>query len=302
MALQIPSSSLSSLANQGVQAIQHYNYAPENSRLDPITAQILKTQNPALEVMKQFENGAVQRMWEEQKKLPSATWLGNLMDWYLGWGIYYYRHTENIEKTQEKTQRDLLEYNEVNEKPCPDYAHNLPPAAHFNISASLDVYKYPNNSCSFIDSVEYHVKLITYNRHASDEIFCRVVSCVQKRFNSCQPACLPCINATGEERTNFLNDTEDYNIFQSKIDPRIYWLVTVNADDNLNRWKMNQNYQLFNPWVSECEDLALYKPPELGPYLSFFLPPAITLGALGVYILCRRKNNENEYMPLASSV
>ena len=78
-----------SLSQPALQTFHNYNPFSKNSNLDPITGQIIKTQDAALELMRQIENGTAGRMWEEQKKIPSATWLGDILDWFMGWGKYY---------------------------------------------------------------------------------------------------------------------------------------------------------------------------------------------------------------------
>lgn len=295
MSLQIATHSLSNVGHHPIQAYQNYNYAPVNSKLDPITEQIINTQDSALEVMKLIENGAAKRMWETQKKMPSVTWVGNFIDRLFGWGKYY-RSTEKID-----TSRDLLENEELSEEPCTYDPHRGPAIARFNITASLGVQKFPNSSCSFIDPIDYHVKVTSFFPYPPDYIVCKVVDCVRERFNLCQPACLPCINATDQERIDTLNNTHDYALFASKIDTGKLWLLNVYADSNLNAWKTDQIFKLFETTVGECEDLALYKPPDLGPYLSFFLPPTLVLGGIGLYILYRRKKTNTEYTSLVET-
>ena len=69
-----------SLSQPALQTFHNYNPFSKNSNLDPITGQIIKTQDAALELMRQIENGTAGRMWEEQKKIP----LRNMARRYIG--------------------------------------------------------------------------------------------------------------------------------------------------------------------------------------------------------------------------
>jgi hypothetical protein len=244
------------------------------SRLDPITSQIVKTQDAALEVMLQIESGAAAKFWEAQKKLPSVTWLGNLVDRVFGWGKYY------LSTGKIATSRDLLENEDLNEQPCTYDPPRAPAIARFNITTSLDVQKYPNNSCFFIDPIGYRVRLQAYMPNPPDNIVCKVVGCVIERLNLCQPACLPCLNATDQERIDTLNTTYSYTIFSAK------WLVQIYADSDLNAWKTDQIYLLFNETLQEC----IKQPNGNAIYALLIIPVAIG-GGIGMAVCLHKKRN-----------
>ena len=109
------SSSLASVASNPVpfSAI----IAQENNllqrKLDPIQAQMLKTNDPVLEVVHRIEDGTVKRFWEEQAKIPSTTWLGDLVDRIFGWGRFHESNqpaktTDNATQVPENSKRSVL--------------------------------------------------------------------------------------------------------------------------------------------------------------------------------------------------
>ena len=141
MSIQIVTHSLSTIGNNALQAYQNYNYAPLNSKLDPITEQIINTQDAALEAMKLIQNGAAKRMWEEQKKYPSVTWVGDLVPAV---------RMGNYRSAEDNTSRALLEKEDPSDPSCNYDPHRNPAIDRFNnITTSLESRNIPITAALF---------------------------------------------------------------------------------------------------------------------------------------------------------
>lgn len=304
MSLQISSVSPVNIGHQAIQPFQNYNPVPKDSSLDPITSQILKTQDAALEVMHLFENGTATRMWETQKKLPSATWLGNLVDWFLGWGKYHPESEKNegviSERGQKRANIHCPNINETNGNIIRDY-----------INTSYEMHNDPNNSCWQQDPKLYWTEFyqIIFKPVDSEDIICRIANCIRERLLACYPNCLPCQNATDLEREDLLNTSSSNYYFKSDFDPDLWWvyLIQTRNRDNyprLNAWKLAQIHKLFDATRQDCENQVLHPPtnPALNALYSLLIIPVAVAGGI-IFVVCKSKQaNKAAYAPLESAV
>ena len=294
MSVQIATHSLSRVNTQVIQP--YYHLATSDSSLDPITSQILKTKDAALEVMHRFENGAANRFWEEQKKWPSVTWLGDLVDRFLGWGRY---HPENEHKEstareaghrREEKRRSFISNESGQEANCTTLQ-----TAEMNITTSFDALKYPNNSCVYLSPDEYFVgvyKWLARDPKGPDDIICRVDRCVREFLQSCQPMCLPCSGATDQEKNATLNLTYSEIYFPARVEElqfSLLWEVAVRYKDNLNIWKYDQIVNLVNSTLLKCENEAVQKRGDIMPWVIFLTTTLILGGGLGIYVFIYKK-------------
>jgi hypothetical protein len=303
MSLQGSSNSLASLANPQISAIQNYNFTPSGSRLDSITEQILKTEDAALEVMKLIENGSVKRMWVEQKKLPSATWLGDRVDWLLGWGQY---HPESEKKAltsaEPKPKRALLDYR------CPNTNDTNSEIVRDYLNTSYEVQTYPNGSCSQLDPVVYWTEIfqIIFRPVSADDVICRIADCMRTRLQACYPTCLPCLNATDMEKNITVNTTQVLLWFKSDFDEDQSWVYLIQTSyrdnyPNLNAWKLDQILTLFNSTRKDCQNQVLHPPAnsDLNALYSLLIIPVALAGGV-IYVVYKRKQANPAYDSLES--
>ena len=294
MSLYISSLNPVPFVHQASQLVQTYHPVSSDSSLDPITAQIVKSHDAALEVMQQIENGAAARFWEAQKKLPSATWLGNLIDWFLGWGKY---HPES-EMAEPRQKRALMSYD------CPNIPYGDIVRAYIN--TSYEIQKYPNNSCLRLDPQNYWTQFypIIVKPVGSDDVICRIAACIKERLYACYPDCLPCQNATETEKNDMLNTTSDL-FWLSTFDKDLMWVYLVQTSiytpnrTTLNAWKLNQIYKLFNSTRLDCENQFLHPSALQGLYTLLIIPVAVAGGV--IYVACKRKQANPTYEQLESA-
>lgn len=293
MSLQIAATSLSNVGNPALQAYQNYYYAPVNPKLDPITEQILNTQDAALKVMQQIESGATARFWEAQKKLPSATWLGDLMDWFLGWGKYNERSVGSVTKREvlAKEQYSVDICGQTDRRFFLDYVNG-------DISTSFETHNNSNNSCSLIQPVPYQISVsqwIYRNISGPNDIACRIRNCFKDRM-ACLPFCWPCVNATDAQKNNFSDDIWDEYTFDWNLDNRITWDFFVVGKTKLNLWKIDIIFQLLNSTLTECEK-GLFTPEQSSSnskgYYALLIIPAVIGGGAGVAVWLHNKRNKN---------
>jgi hypothetical protein len=300
MSLQMAATSLSNVGNPALQAYQSYNYAPVNSKLDPITKQILNTHDAALEVMHQIESGATARFWEAQKKLPSATWLGDLMDWFLGWGKYH----PDSEKKVAGQKRAIMSYE------CPNVNHTNGDIVRDYINTSFEMHKYPNNSCLQLDSKLYWTQfyMIIFRPVGAEDPICRIADCIKERLEACYPTCLPCQNATEDEKDDMLNTTSSNYYFTADFDEHLWWVYLIQRsyrykNTTLNAWKLEQIHKLFNATRVDCENQILHTPanPAMQALYSLLIIPVAVAGGV-IFVVYKRKQANPAYESLESAV
>jgi hypothetical protein len=302
MSMQIISHTSST--TQSLQAIPNYNFVPPITKLDPITSKITKTYDAALAVMHQIESRAVARFWEGQKKQPSATWLGDLMDWFLGWGKHHPENKPKEEITSEMVKRAMLK-----DYRCPNSSGAI---VHDYLNTSYDVQTYPNQNCIQLNQELYWTEFfqLIWKPVGSEDPICRIADCIKESLKACYPICLPCRNATDEEKNNLLNYTSDLLWFKSTFDEDLGWVYLVETNyhspnrSNLNLWKLTQIYKLFNTTRLACENQILHPPaanPELQGLYSLLIIPVAVVGGV-IIVVCKHKKAAPSYEPLNSAV
>ncbi len=294
MSLQASSRSVLSVSHPFAQRVQNDNHALATKRLDPLTEQLVKTQDAALEVMHLIETGAVSKFWEEQKKVPSVSWLGNFIDKLMGWGTYF-----PTKHNKEAASRGLL--SEASEED-PNYCDPL--TSPINMTTSFDVQKFSNASCVFFNPMDYESILYASGPLVPDPnlLACKINRCIRAALLSCKPNCLPCINATDQERSDWLNTTRIGYPWRSRYVPNLNWLGEVKAKEKLNKWKTQQIFDFFENVIKECDKDVGEKKTDVTLYLAIFIPLATVLGGAGLYVFCRDKNTSEEKNPLNTQV
>ena len=281
-------------AQSNVYALQYVRSGSANNKLDPIVEQIaVKTEDSVLKVVKLYESGAVARFWEAQKKEPAATWLGNLLDRFLGWGNYY----PPAEKAA-AISRSLFENSDENEpKGCNETWRET---ATVNVTTAFDVQTYPNHTCAFVNLEEY-IGSIWKNAHyvpkGYEDIMCRIEECIKDNLEYCQPNCLPCQNATETERSKFWNGSWVVTTGGGKHIYGLLWYLDVQCKEDCNKWKTHQVFDMLFNTAWDCEAGALPKDNPLS--IGWYVLPIVACGAITIfYFICRPKPPNPDYIPL----
>jgi hypothetical protein len=231
-----------------LEAIQQLHFERHKKKLDPIQAEMIQGDHPAIKVANLIESGQARVFL---KAGPPVTWLGHLFDWL--WGIDH-------PKPAEQTRRSI--FNSGNEdKDSIDCDRRVVEVCTVNATTSFDAHQDSDNHCSFPNPKNYLVEVAWFGAsQPSKDVFCRMQSCVQRNIFLCSPACLPCESAEGHERTDQLYSRYDYKIFNSKYFKDRQWLINVfNAEEKIYTWKVSQVYKAFKGIIEQCEDNEDYK-------------------------------------------
>lgn len=235
---------------------------PVPKNIDPVSSQIaLHTDDPVLKVVSLYEKGVISRWWTEQKQEPSVTWLGNLVDKWMGWGNY----APATEKTTTLT-RALFENDD--EKLSDDCLKTYRLISDANISTSFEDLKFPNQSCQLLNAVDYRAVIFRdvdpAPTNEADKI-CQFDACIKNRFTACLPNCLPCENATEAERSEFYNGSFAILYFSNcKYIPGYRWNVEIYSSvPKANIWQSHRVLNLSLDIFKQCEDEVFPKASSL---------------------------------------
>ena len=183
---------------------------------------------------------------------------------------------------------------------------------HINISFAVQMH--PDNSCSQIDSEAYLTMMYQeiFRELKPNDIICRVADCIRARLLACYPICLPCQNATEEEKNSTIDAIWSAIWFPSSFDERMSWSYQVQTNSYterilINTWKVDQIFKFFNSTRLDCEDQVLH--PQIQPgikpafnllYSLLIIPVGIVSGT--IFVVCKLKQpNREGYAPIASA-
>jgi hypothetical protein len=250
-----------------------FKFHPVTSSANEIQAQIIKAEDPALKFINLIEEGSVKKAWEEQKKIPSATWLGELVDRIMGWGKYYNEITENSPPQLKRDIHadDIKKGCEIAARPIPFFKNdNFYFISVFsqNILTSLENEKHNNGSCSYNKPESYFAWLRFFyvkNKHTyifETEDECQsLTTCMYLASRECSTNCFPCISAEGKQLTEESNtdiypcyNCINFEISSPVIQNLMYTLTVANHQKHVNVWKANQTLQIFTRIIKECEE------------------------------------------------
>ena len=227
------------------------------------------------------------------KKEPSATWLGNLLDRFLGWGNYYPTGARVA-----TVSRTLFENSDKNEQEgCEEPWHMT---VEVNVTTSFEVQTYANHTCTFLKPEDYLGKIFKWGNNVPngyEDMLCHIEECIKDNLKYCQPTCLPCQNATEQERSKFYNGSFVASIGGSKVVPNLLWYMEVYSKQMANIWKTEQVLDVLFDTIKECEARALPKNPSTN--VGWFVVPFVACGAITIfYFICRPKPPNQDYIPL----
>ena len=251
--------------------------------------------------------GAASRMWEAQKKIPSATWLGNMMDWLMGWGKYHLETEPKDGGSSEAGQKRMISF-----AVCPQFDSTYGRIIHNYTNTSYEALISPNGGCAPLDPVPYWTEIfqiIWRDISGADDVICRIGDCIKTHLSACYPNCLPCQNATDAEKNMTLDDVGSVLPIDSDFDKDLAWVYIVQTKYYpnhtralLNAWKLNQTYNLFNSVRQNCENSILY-PPNLpsnqaNPALYSLLIIPVALVAGGAIFVVYKRHKPSEHTPI----
>lgn len=258
------------------------------TKLDPITAQIMKNEDAALKLMHLIENGNAGFAWNEEKKIPAVTWLGDCMDRLFGWGQYYKHNTEITSEIARKAL-NLQKSNAAINANCSNDFY----VVGINVSTAFDVRSYPNGTCEFMNPEDYvgRVWEVSYNSPKNyDKLICYLRSCVKEALIQCAPTCLPCKEANSSERKNYSNYYEEFLRFDSQCVPNMTWALMVHGNEPLNIWKSQNFMDFMKNTIHSCEIDLIELNSEIGVGISrTILFPPIILGGIVLYLICKNR-------------
>jgi hypothetical protein len=261
MSLQNPAINLSNVLNP-MCGLHEYsitlaglNNPTNSSKLDPITEQMVKTNDARLEVMNRFESGAICQWWKKEKRLHSGTIVGEMMDWLCGWGKYH----SQTESPDAESKSPVLGKQDGTRDAKPKLTSDCSSTVFSEkIITSFEGRLNLNKSCMYSRPIEYYTKIENlhseYSSGASKDIICKVRACVREKLMNCHPYCFPCLNATESEIIEISEPISDFLVYG-------FWYLFVNRtwvridDYHLNKWKQNQIIKLFKETVEDCECL-----------------------------------------------
>lgn len=258
----------------------NFNYQSSTSSADDIQSQILKSDDPALKFVRLIEDGSFNRTWEQQKKIPAATWPQDIIDRICGWGRFYF--CPETSKTENTEKRSLPESPKFYCDSKGSYG-----GIQATFPTALKTEKY-TNSCLYINPTNYKINIHALRGHiSSNSLYCRIETCVNKKLLSCQPNCFPCINASGKELTEKVEgyfSNSHYNEKKSELVHKLIWSWMIWSENYspLLVWKVEQVDNLVKEIFHDCESL------EAQESLNNRIVMVVSgLGLVGIYALKR---------------